>query len=180
MQEAPKRKTRDAVSRHIHSLGNAQRLVQYAERTGISIDRLRSLKLREEERIKYLEALQLCIHSNGILRMADFEKRNVPDRERFLTPLGQKIALALSDGTPLAQVLREHGISHVVFKRWLEDNARWNESSRARLISAFTRNGVTIDDFDFEEQLVARLYMRYTAAKNALEKRRTQQLEIAN
>lgn len=174
MEECPTRKTRDAVSRHIHSLGTAQRLQQYAERTGLSVDRLRSLKLRESERIKYLEALQLCIHSNGALRMADFEKRNVPDWDRFLTPLGQKIALSLSDGTPLAHVLREHGISHIMFKRWLEDNARWNEASRTKIMKAFTRNGVTIDEFDFEEQLVARLYMRYTAAKTALEERRAQ------
>lgn len=170
---------KDRLSRFIHSMGESARLSHLAGRAGLTIERLIELRDYPQSPIKFLDALRLCIHSGGAISMADFDGRPVRDRDRYETPLGRKVAIALSDGTPLAEQLRRYGISHIEFKRWLEENIRWTDENRQRLVSAFSRNGVLITDEDFEEQVVDRLFARYKAARDELASRRARRLETA-
>lgn len=98
--------------------------------------------------------------------------RNMPDRDRFDTPLGRKIAEALMDGPHLTAILDERGISHNQFGRWLTENVKWHDSTRKHIQEAFSFNGVTITDQDFEEHKVDRLRCLYEEARDDLDRRK--------
>lgn len=168
---------RGALSRYLRGLGEGRRIAHLAERSGVPFGKLVSLRDNPDERIKFLDAFQLCRNSGGSLQMSHFKDRYIPDRGRYETPLGRKIALALADGTKLAEVLQENAISHIEFKRWLEENTKWSPATRHRIRSAFSRNGIEINDLDFDEQVVNRLKARYLAALEIFNRRADQILE---
>lgn len=159
----------DPLSKFLAELG-VRRLAIFSEKCGLSVERLEEYRDDRDKPIRYLKALQIVTASNGDLTMEKIFARDVPDRAKYDTPLGRKVALSILHGPTLTEVLGKHGITHVEFGRWLTENVKWTKATRDRIKKAFSLNGVEITDRDFDEHKVDRLRVRYEEAREELEK----------
>lgn len=161
----------DALSKFLAGLG-VRRFAHLAEKTGLGIDRLTEWRDDWQRPIRYVDGLRIANASGGEIKIEDIFARDVPDRSRFDTPLGRKIALCLVEGPTLSSLLTENGITHVELGRWLTENTKWQKETRQRIRKAFACEGVEITDDDFEEHMVDRLRTRYEEARDELARKR--------
>lgn len=161
----------DPLSRYLSEIG-IRRMKRLAERTEIAMSRMKEWRDNPQAPIKYLQALRIVRESAGHLKIEDILKREVSDREKYDNPLGRKIACVLISGVTLTSLLERAGISHNEFNRWLMENTKWTETTKAKLRAAFEPEGVALTDEDFEDHYVDRLRCKYEKARDEVLRRR--------
>lgn len=161
----------DALSRFLSELGK-RKFQRLSQKSGFSISRLEEWRDDPHRPIKYVDALRIVKASAGEITMTQILEREVPDRERFDCPLGRKIATSLIGNDCLSKVLESNGITFMSFNRWLTENEKWTDETRQKIRDAFESNGIKITEYDFEEQRVERLRVRYEKARQELEMKR--------
>ena len=161
----------DPLTKYLKSL--SPRKLQYlSARTGISVDVLSNIRDNPEKQIRYFDALKIVNCSNGEVCLRDLAERNVKDIEKYDSPLGRKIAAVLAQEGCQANILAKHGITHVELSRWMTENTRWSESTKAKIKEAFSRGKIQITDDDFEQQKVDRLRVAYEKARDEYEQKK--------
>jgi len=158
----------DSLSKFLSELG-PRKFQALSKKSGFSAGKLEEWKNDPYKPIRYVDALRIVKASAGQITMTQILEREVPDRERFDCPLGRKIATSLIGNDCLSKVLESNGITFMTFNRWLTENEKWNDETRQKIRDAFEQNGIKITEYDFEEQRVERLRIRYEKARQELE-----------
>lgn len=161
----------DALTRFLSELGK-RKFQKLSEKSGFSVSKLEEWRDDRYKPIRYVDALRIVKASSGEITMTQILEREVPDRERFDCPLGRKIATSLIGFDCLSKVLEANGITFMSFNRWLTENEKWTDETRQKIRDAFESNGIKITEYDFEEQRVERLRVRYEKARQELEVKR--------
>lgn len=169
--EETQRRQSDPLSRYLSSLGH-KRFQRLIEESGLPSRKIEEWRDDVAKPIKYVEALRLSRAAGLGISLEDILKRHVPDRDRYDTPLGRKVAACLLGGAVLSEILSANSISRVEFNRWLTENVNWHRSTKAKIKKAFSCRGIQITDEDFEDQRVDRLRARYEQARDDLHRKR--------
>lgn len=160
---------------YLKKLRRGARFRNLAKRSGVSERKLNELRKDKNEPLKYIDARKLCEASTKDLplKIEHFNGWNIPDRERYETPLGQKVvASLLQEKQGLHDRLQEFGIAHNELNRIIGVNVKWSDSVKAKIAEAFNRGKIIITEADYEDQRVNRLKAQWLKAKDELEEKR--------